>query len=266
MISVVKVAFSTLAYPHLDLAKVLERANMFRADGVELRVSHDGVHLKPVYPVPRDVVDLVKSSGVKVCVVSGYARLSLVDPDLIGKSVELTKILIKISHKLEALGVRILANWSKNTREDHLAKLARVVEDLADFAEEHNTLLLFETHDDLAKLENLLHFLSTVDVRVGVVYDVANMLMLGEKHEEVFPRISIRVKHVHIKDYVISGGKVKYTKPGLGLVPICRVIRDLKSANYENYVSVEWEKMWHPDLEDSDSVIPLYIGYIRKCP
>lgn len=260
-----KLSFSTLAYPHLNLRAVLERAVEFKVDGVELRVSTDGIHLKPVYPVPREVLELLASLDIKISVVSGYARLGYNNSRQIQESVELARTLIKISHQLGAVGVRLLVDWKRDVSRSGLEKLAKTLEDLADYAENYRVLVLFETHDHLAMPKNLLDFVNTVDSRVGLVYDPANVMMAGGKHEEVFPLISSRIKHVHIKDYNLISGKILYTKPGRGLVPICKIVKDLETAGFNNYISIEWEKLWHPELEDPDVVIPEYLNYIRKC-
>ncbi|MDK6028196.1 hypothetical protein QPL79_02300 [Ignisphaera sp. 4213-co] len=68
-----------------------------------------------------------------------------------------------------------------------------------------------------------------------------------------------------MKDFVIVEGKRVFVRPGKGIVPICKIVRDLDAANYQGYISVEWEKMWHPQLEDPDIIIPLYIDYMKMC-
>jgi sugar phosphate isomerase/epimerase len=60
-------------------------------------------------------------------------------------------------------------------------------------------------------------------------------------------------------------GRRVFVRPGKGVMPICKIVKDLKTVGYQGYISIEWEKMWHPDIEDPDIVIPLYIEYIDKC-
>jgi len=132
-------------------------------------------------------------------------------------------------------------------------------------AEAHGVHIAVETHDELTRLEILLKLLDKLDLRIKVLYDVANMILAGEKHEDVFPRIADRIVHVHMKDFVMVEGKRVPVRPGKGIVPICRVVEDLKLIGFQGYISIEWEKMWHPELEDPDTVIPLYIGFIKNC-
>ncbi len=262
----IRIAFSSLAYPHLQLPELVKRVKMFRVDGLELRVSDDGIHLKPVYPVPRDVIELVETSGVKIPIVSGYATFSHSDPVYLLQNMKLAKTLVHIAHALGAFGVRVVIGKTSGVNVvDSLTRALRTINDLSHYAETYNVMLLVETHDDFANPNYLLKLVDLLGDNVGLVYDVANVMMAGGRHDQVFPAIYRKVKHVHLKDYVVCNGVVRYTEPGKGLVPICQVVEDLVKAGYDNYVSVEWEKLWHPELEDPDTMIPRYVDYIRRC-
>jgi len=63
---------------------------------------------------------------------------------------------------------------------------------------------------------------------------------------------------------VVKEGKRVYCRPGEGIVPIPEILRSLKGIGFTGYVSVEWEKMWHPELEDSDVILPVYLKYLRR--
>jgi len=260
-----KITFTTLAYPHLKLEEVLERAKRFGLDAIELRVADDGIHLKPHYPVERKVLKTIEESGVKIASIAGYARFSMIDVNERLRNEELLKTLILMAEELGARAVRVYAGRFPDSVENSINRVAESLNRTADFAEAHRVYIAIETHDELTRLEILLKLLNKLDPRIKILYDVANMIMAGEKHEEVFPRISDRIVHVHIKDFIMVEGKRVFVRPGEGIVPICRVVKDLETIGYQGYISIEWEKMWRPELEDPDIVIPLYIDYIKKC-
>ena len=56
-------------------------------------------------------------------------------------------------------------------------------------------------------------------------------------------------------DYVLFGG---------GEFPIADFVRLLKQANYDGWLSLEWEKMWHPELADPEVALPLFPGKMRE--
>ena len=257
--------FSTLAYPHLKIDEVLERAKKFGLDGVELRVADDGIHLKPHYPIGKEYVDTIRSSGVKIVSIAGYARFSSVSDEERKRNEELLKTLTLMAEQLEAKVIRVFAGRFEDDSESSIKRISKSLNKFADYAEKHGIYIAIETHDELSRLEVLLRLLKELDPRIKILYDPANMIMLGEKHETVFPYISNRIVHVHMKDFVIVEGKRVFVRPGKGVVPICKIVRDLDAANYQGYISVEWEKMWHPQLEDPDIIIPLYIDYMKMC-
>ncbi|QXJ33938.1 hypothetical protein [Saccharolobus shibatae] len=66
--------FSSLAYPELSLREVVKRVDRFGFNGLELRVSDDGKHLKPELPISREALETLLS--VKISDLAGYTRFS----------------------------------------------------------------------------------------------------------------------------------------------------------------------------------------------
>lgn len=258
-----KYAFTTLAYPELKLPEVIERVKRFKFDAVELRVADDGIHLKPHYPVNKEVKDII--GDVPVSDLAGYARFSSPDESERTKNVELARTLILMAHDIGARGVRVYAGQFKDPPKVSIERIRNSLNSLADFAEKNGVTLMIETHDEIARLDYLLDLLKGLDLRIGLLYDPANMIFAGEKHEEVFPKIGSRIGHVHIKDFIFKDKSRIFTRPGQGVVPIREIIKDLMRINYSGYVSVEWEKMWNRNLEDGDVILPIYLDYLRRC-
>lgn len=260
-----KITFTTLAYPHLTLEQVLERPRIFGIDAIELRAADDGIHLKPIHPIDRRALDAIERSGVRIVAIAGYARFSDPSDAERRRNQELLRTLILIARDLGARVVRVYAGRFVDEADKAIPRVANALNEMAGFAMDNNVTIAIETHDEAARLEILTRILNALDPSIKILYDPANMIIAGEKHEEVFKHIKSRIAHVHIKDFIIEGGKRIYVRPGKGVVPLCRIIGDLLEAGYQGYISVEWEKMWHPYLEDPDLVIPEYIDYLRKC-
>ena len=49
---------------------------------------------------------------------------------------------------------------------------------------------------------------------------------------------------------------------GSGDFPAARVLALLKHASYERFVSVEWEKRWHPEIEDPEVALPQHLDLL----
>ncbi len=260
-----RITFTTLAYPHLSLEEVLKKPKIFDIDSIELRVADDGIHLKPSYPIDDRALDTIRRSGVKIVAIAGYARFSDPLDAERRKNQELLRTLILMARDLGARVVRVYAGRFVDEADKAVPRVARALNEIAGFASDNGVTIAIETHDEAARLEILMRLLEMLDPSIKILYDPANMIMAGERHEESFESIKSRIAHVHIKDFVLEGGRIVYVRPGRGIVPLCRIVRDLHETGYQGYISVEWEKMWHPYLDDPNQVIPEYIEYIKKC-
>src|ERR1017187_2367631 len=78
--------------------------------------------------------------------------------------------------------------------------------------------------------------------------------------------LSLRfIRHTHLKDSVGSGEDRKYVLTGRGNVPIQRQIEALRSIRYKGFYCFEWEKLWHPDIDDPEIAIADYARVVAEC-
>ena len=83
----------------------------------------------------------------------------------------------------------------------------------------------------------------------------------AESNED--PKFTVRqlgpwIRHTHLKDSVGKGVDRKYVLTGRGNVTIKEQIAALRSIDYKGFYCFEWEKVWHPDLEDPEIAIADY--------
>jgi len=67
-----------------------------------------------------------------------------------------------------------------------------------------------------------------------------------------------------LKDSVGKGGDRKYVLTGRGNVPIKEQIATLRSIGYKGFYCFEWEKVWHPDLEDPEIAFADYARAVAE--
>ncbi len=48
------------------------------------------------------------------------------------------------------------------------------------------------------------------------------------------------------------------------MVSFGEAIDALRNLNYEGYVSFEWEKYWHPEIEEPEIALPDFIQAVKK--
>ena len=71
------------------------------------------------------------------------------------------------------------------------------------------------------------------------------------------------VRHTHLKDSRPEGNEVRYVLTGKGTVPVREQVRILKAAGYKGYYGFEWEKGWHPEIEEPEVAFPHFVETIR---
>jgi sugar phosphate isomerase/epimerase len=73
--------------------------------------------------------------------------------------------------------------------------------------------------------------------------------------------------HVQVKDArrsVAHKGGWQLVSLGEGEVPVREIIRLLAAGGYEGYLSVEWEKYWHPDIEEPEIALPQHLKVLQE--
>ena len=92
-----------------------------------------------------------------------------------------------------------------------------------------------------------------IDKPVGLIWDICNMYSITkEPVSKVYNTIRSYIRHVHIKDAKLTNNKVNYVLTGEGEIPIHQALRLLYQSGYKGYYSFEWEKLWAPEIEDSE--------------
>jgi sugar phosphate isomerase/epimerase len=93
--------------------------------------------------------------------------------------------------------------------------------------------------------------------KVGLIWDFFNMwVVTKETPKEVFATLHQFIKHIHLKDASLVNGKPAYCLIGQGVAPLSEAMDSLKEASYKGYYSFEWEKKWHPEIQEPDIAFP----------
>ncbi len=123
-----------------------------------------------------------------------------------------------------------------------------------------------ETHGDFATATAARSLLEQAGGEgLGLVWDPANAFSeFGEEPEAAAGALGPLVRHVHLKDVRRPvDGRVPWPPvlPGTGDFPGARVLAWLVRASYDGWVSFEWEKRWHPEIEEPEVALPRFVGW-----
>lgn len=126
----------------------------------------------------------------------------------------------------------------------------------------HHVEPLVETHDSLVKLDLLLAMQQSMDKPVGLLWDVVNMMNQGGADwQHTYASIKPWIRFLHVKDSVIRDDKIEYRLMFEGELPMRELLGYLHAQPEPTIVSLEWEKLWHPELADGELV---FGDFIRK--
>jgi len=94
---------------------------------------------------------------------------------------------------------------------------------------------------------------------VGLIWDIVNMWVdAQESSGVVYQKLRPYIRHVHVKDIRVVDGKHQYVLVGKGEAPLRAAIDTLKAGGYDGYYSFEWEKLWHPEIQEPELAIPSF--------
>ena len=74
------------------------------------------------------------------------------------------------------------------------------------------------------------------------------------------------VKHTHLKDSKPEGTGIRYVLTGAGTVPVRETVNILARAGYKGFDCFEWEKRWHPEIEEPEIALPQYAETMTRYP
>ncbi len=81
---------------------------------------------------------------------------------------------------------------------------------------------------------------------------------------QMYAKLKKYIRHTHIKDAAMVDGKPQDRFLGKGEVPVFEGIDALLKGGYKGYYSFEWEKLWHPEIEEPETALADYSKVMKK--
>jgi sugar phosphate isomerase/epimerase len=269
-------AFSTLACPAWEWKKILDFAVQHGFSAIELRGLQGNLDL-PSHPVfaPERIEQTkreIQQSKLRIACVSSSANLYLEDPGKRAKELADARRFIDLAEKLGAPLVRVFGGKADSDTapvpdEATKTRVATGLRELGSYASTRRVTVVIESHDHFtssATLKDVLHMAGSN--HVGLLWDAHHTFADSNEDPEFTVRqLSPSIRHTHLKDSTGSGKNRHYVLTGRGNVPIQRQIEALQSIGYRGFYCFEWEKVWHPDLEDPEIAIADFARVVGQC-
>ena len=198
------------------------------------------------------------SMGCRIACVSSSAHLTVPAGPERDRHLEEARAFVDLAADLDCNLVRLFAGRIADG-DDRAVSGERVTEALG-ILEPHargaGVRLAVETHDDWCLGSDLGPVVRAVGSQhVGVLWDINHPYRHGEAPADTAEALGDLLLHVHTKDGIEGGG---YTLFGEGDLPLMEMLAVLKGMGYGGYLSLEWEKKWHPEIEEPEVALPQY--------
>jgi len=258
--------FSTLGCPTWPWAKILDFAAEQQFASIELRGILENMDLTKVPELAPERLGetkrQLKAHGLSVSCLGASAQMHDLDPAKHAAQLDEARRFIDLAHALSAPYVRVFGNeYVKDVpREQMLAHIGGALRSLGDYAKPKNVTVIIESHGDFTDSPALLEILQRADSpNVALLWDAHHTFVSGkEQPEDTVRQLGRYIRHTHLKDSVPAGNDRRYVLTGTGDVPVKRQIAALAKIGYRGFYSFEWEKRWHPEIEEPEVAIAQY--------
>lgn len=261
-------AFSTLGCPAWSLEQVVRTASDLGYAGVELRlIDGEVITAHNLRANEERIRRLFGPEGVRLIGLSTSARFSASDDAERRQNEDAARECLAVAAQLGVPLIRVFGGRRPEgvTIQQGIDNVADSLNRLAPAAEQSGVTIVLETHDDFSSAATVALVMDRVPSRsVGILWDTHHPYRVGESVEQVWQLIHERLAHVHLKDARRRGEGWQLVLLGEGEVPNREVIQLLREQGYDGYVSVEWEKKWHPEIPDPDEALPQHIAKLRE--
>jgi len=211
---------------------------------------------------------LMKQNNLKFVELGSSCTLHFAEGTDREKNLAEGKAFIDIAQQINCPNVRVFPNLLPKDRDkdEVMDFIVKGLLELGNYAKASGVKVLMETHGDLVWTHDIEKIMKdATHPNVGLVWDMTNMWTITkEPPAEAYRLLKKYIHHTHIKDAKLVDGKPQYVRLGQGEVPLTEGIGALVKDGYKGYYSFEWEKLWHPELEEPETALANYPVDIKK--
>lgn len=268
-----KLAFTTLGCPKWDLDTILEKAVASGYDGVDFRgyLGEMDIYKLPEFTtgIAKTKRKFVKASIEIPCFSSSVRLFTTSDNELTRYLVELRQY-ARLCNEFQTPYIRVFGGKiGPFSRQDALINVVENLRKMLPIVEQHQVCLLLETHDDWTNCQFVKDVLDRIDSPfLQVLWDVHHPYRtVAEYPEQTWQTLGENIKYTHWKDsYLKEDCERGYQLCllGEGDIPLEPIYRLLQDKKYDGYYTLEWEKVWCPEIEEPEIAFQQYAVYMKK--
>lgn len=266
-------SFSTLGCPDWTFPETVKFAAAHGFKGLEVRGIKREMDLPkcPEFSSPENIratCKLVKDHGLEFVDLGSSVSLHDREGSERRGNIEDAKRFIDLAEKIKCPFIRVFPNDlpANQERNETLDLISSGMTELGNHAKGSGVRVLMESHGQVVYVEDLNRIMAAcAGPNTGLVWDIVNMwAVTKEPTADVYDRLKKYIFHIHIKDLNVVGDKHVYTLLGKGNTPILETLDMLVKDGYKGYYSFEWEKMWHPEIEEPEIALADFAAVMKQ--
>jgi sugar phosphate isomerase/epimerase len=264
-----KLAYSTIACPGWSWQHAVDQAVALGYDGVEWRLI-DGAMVSADFPLEtaKTIAKATAAAGLGVPALDSSIQLTAEPGEPRDKMLAEARGMLRLAAAFGAEHLRVFAGTYPESVDDADARqwTQEALVALQPQARDTGVRIALELHDcgwdragtrGITSSRFLADVLSGVDVpEAALQWDLGNPVLEGEPAAQTWENVRSRLAYLQIKDMVHEDGKWRYVPLGEGDVPVGDIVGWVTGAGFDGWFSFEWEKWWHPELAEAETVLP----------
>lgn len=260
------IAFSTLGCPAWTWKTILDSAVKLGYVGLELRGVAGEMDLPKVPQLIgtrlAETRHDLAALGLTVCTLGASARMHDKDPAVRARQLDEGRRFIDLAQALGVTYVRMFGDQvpESEPKADVMQRVIDGFHEMVAYAEPAGVTVLIESHGDFTRSPDLETILTSVaSPRFALLWDAHHSFVTAhEQPAETYAEIGGWIRHTHLKDSKPAGAERRYVLLGAGAVPVQEQVRVLAAGGYQGLYGFEWEKKWHPEIEEPEVAFPHY--------
>jgi sugar phosphate isomerase/epimerase len=257
------IAFSTLGCPAWSWKTILDTADKLGYAAIELRGVAGEMDLPKVPELSGTLLATTKKDLAALGIVVSDLGASAVMHETGAardQALDEGRRFIDLAHAMGVKYVRMFGDKMPpdQRRGDVIARVIEGFQQMAAHATPAGVTVLMETHGDFTHSNDIETVRSGVaSDAFALLWDAHHTFVAGhEAPADTYAALGKWVRHTHLKDSKPEGADHRYVLTGTGEVPVRTQVQVLAGAGYKGFYCFEWEKKWHPEIEEPEIAFP----------
>lgn len=267
-----KLSATTLGCPDWSFEQVLAKFEEYGFEGIEIRGIEGQMDADKITQLSPENAEqtLTAVKAHRLTFIGFGTSCNFHDAERYDAAIDQGKKSIDVCSRTGIPFIRVFGDRFPEDvpREEVIARVINGLQTLCAYAADKKVAVYLEIHGEFNTVEAVKPLLEALKAvkNFGILWDVEHSdRAYGDDVEAFYALIRPFIRHVHVKDYIRATDTEPYhlCKVGEGEIPIPRLLSWLKRDGYNGYLSLEWEKKWHPELPDASEAFPAYVAYMK---